>query len=448
MLLYNTLSGRKEELKPMIAKTVKMYVCGPTVYEYDHLGHARTYLTFDLLNRFCRHFLGYKVIYVQNITDVGHLVGDGETGVDKLFKKARSSDQTAVEVANFFTKAHLKDLQSLNIILPDQFPKASDHLKEIISFVEELIASGFAYATKEGNVYFSVGKKADYGKLSHRGLAEIITGSRIQPASDKRSAVDFALWKAAPTGASEQVWSSPWGLGFPGWHIECSAMSRKYLGDTFDIHGSAIEHVFPHHENEIAQSEALTGKPLANFWVHAGMLSFGGQKMSRSTPSSMITIQDALKQYSANELRLAFFQTHYRRPFEYTRASMEQGVVLRRKFFEAYATTDSKKQIDSAEIIRQVTSMLADDLDSPKALSIVAANAEVLTQTDWQELFVLLGLKHMLIENQPVAWRLASERLTARAKGDFLTADNRKDELSQQGYEVVDRVDRTIYLPR
>lgn len=441
--LYSTLSSRKDEFKPIEKGKVKMYVCGPTVYDYDHVGHARTYLSFDLLNRFLQ-YNGLAVTYIQNITDVGHLANDSEAGRDKVQQKAQESDQTVRQIVEHFTEAHLLALKELNILPPDNFPKASEHIQDIIDFIQKLIIKGFAYVTTQNNVYFSVAKKADYGKLSHRGLTEIITGTRVEAAADKRSSADFALWKASPVTSHEMVWISPWGRGYPGWHIECSAISRKYLGDTFDIHGSAVEHVFPHHENEIAQTESLTGHEMAHFWVHSGMLTVGGQKMSKSLHNT-VTVEEALKQYSANELRLTFFQTHYRKPFDYTKAALEQGVALRRKLFTAYAHlsgTGDKVLFD------QVIEALNDDLDSPRALQLWSEQPEKFNQKETDQLFKIFGLVYVSIEKNKEANELAADRDAARTKGDFLTADNRKAELLQHGFEVVDTEQGTTYVPR
>lgn len=441
--LYNTLSGKKEEFQPLKDKQVSMYVCGPTVYDYDHVGHARTYLNFDLLNRFLR-WQDYKVKYVQNITDVGHLINDAEVGTDKIQQKAQDSGETVQQVVEHFTQAHLKDMKGLNILEPDNLPRASEHIKDIITFVKGLVDKNFAYVTTQNNVYFSVAKKADYGKLSRRNLTEILTGTRVDSAKDKRSPADFALWKAAPVSVHEMTWESPWGRGYPGWHIECSAMSRKYLGDSFDIHGSAVEHVFPHHENEIAQSESLTGQPMAKYWVHSGMLSFAGQKMSKSLHNT-VTVQDALKNYSANEIRLAFYLTNYRKPFDYRRESMEQGVALRHKLFSAYELLPEKT--DPA-ILESIIEALNDDLDTPKALQTWGENAKLVNMEDTNQLLDIFGLKYTAIKNHPAAAKLAEDREAARSKEDFLTADNRKAELIQLGYEVLDSAHGTQYIPR
>ena len=443
LFLYNTLTGLKEEFKSIKPKAVGMYVCGPTVYDYAHIGHGRTYLIFDLLNRFLRH-LNYKVTYIQNITDVGHLVNNSDSGADKVKQKAQESDQTPGDIVRHYTETHLRDLASLNILTPTNFPKASDHVQEIIKYVSELIGKGFAYVTADNNVYFSVSKKSDYGKLSRRGVAEILTGTRIEPSKDKRSPADFALWKAAPYGHTEMTWESPWGRGFPGWHIECSVMSQKYLGETFDIHGSGVDNVFPHHENEIAQAEAHSGKPLANYWVHSGTLTFNGQKMSKSLHNT-VSISEALKLYSANEIRLAIYQTYYRKPFDYTKKSMEQGVALRQKLFAANTNLPEKT---NPEVFEQIIEALQDDLDTTKALSIWANSVNRLSRDDTEKLFEIFGLNYRPIEDDERAHQLATDRNQARERKDFLTADNRRAEIEQLGYDVVDADGQTDYIPR
>ena len=467
VVLYNTLSRKKEEFKSIEPGKVGMYVCGSTVYDYDHVGHARTYLNFDLLRNFLE-FDKYEVKFVSNITDVGHLVNDQESGEDKVEKKAREMDMTAAEVADFFTSAHLKDLEDLNIKKPDVMPKASENIKEIIAFIEELINKGYAYITDRGNVYFNVAKDKEYGKLSGRSMMDILTGTRIESAGDKHSMADFALWKAAPLSSKEMIWPSPWGKGYPGWHIECSVMSERYLGKTFDIHGAAVELVFPHHENEIAQSESKNGQSMANYWVHSGMLTINGEKMSKSLHNT-VTIQEALKTYSANEMRLAFYSTHYRRPFDWTKQVMEQGIALRKKLFLALndlpKTTDEATRAEplvsssslriahgtstqNKAIYKSIIEALEDDLNTPEAISIWSANIDKINREDTDVLMGIFGLKFNNIEDNPKAKQLSVDREEARAKNDFLTADNRKAELNQEGFEVIDSPQGTIYLSR
>lgn len=441
--IYNTLTSKKAEFKPIKAGEVAMYVCGPTVYDYDHVGHARTYLSFDLLHRLLRHY-GYKVNYIQNITDVGHLVNDAEVGADKIQQKAAETGQTPRQIAEHFTTAHLADLKSLHILSPTVSPKASEHIQEIQDFISGLINAGIAYVTNLGNVYFAVAKDPDYGKLSHRGLTEILTGTRVESASDKRSPADFALWKTSRVNDPELTWDSPWGRGFPGWHIECSAMSRQYLGDTFDIHGSAIEHVFPHHENEIAQTESLTGKPMANYWVHSGMLTVDGKKMSKSL-HNQVNVHDALKEYSANEIRLAFFQTHYRKPFDYTKEVMEQGKALRRKIFQTLPTLPGTA---GEEYLQEIITALSDDLDTPTALYLWNEHYQELGQKETHMLFELFGISYLEFSQNTQAQELAKQRDDARARNDYLTADNRKAEIMQLGYEAVDTPGGSNFVPR
>lgn len=443
MRLYNTLSRKTEEFAPAKDDTVRMYVCGPTVYDYDHIGHARTYLSFDLLNRLFLH-KGWKVNYVQNITDVGHLVNDADSGVDKIQQKAHETGQTVVQTVEHFTASHLEDIAALNILPPTHNPKASETIPEITKFIEGLINKGYAYITGSGNVYFSVQKDPDYGKLSGRGLAEIITGTRVESAPDKRSSADFALWKSATVGMKEMVWDSPWGRGYPGWHIECSVMSHKFLGDKFDLHGSAVEHIFPHHENEIAQTECYTGEEMARFWVHSGMLNTNGVKMSKSL-HNVVNVKDALKKYSANEIRLALYLTHYRKPFDYTDKAMEQGIALRKKIFQAY--TDLPEKTDTA-IYNEIIEALENDLDTPKALQIWGEKADQINKKDTDQLFQIFGLKYLPIEKDETALHLAQERDAARKSGDFLTADNRKAEIIARGFEILDSSGETTYLPR
>ncbi len=420
-----------------------MYVCGPTVYDYDHIGHARTYLSFDLLHRVLRH-QGYAVNYVQNITDVGHLVNDAEVGADKIQKKAAETGQTPRQIAEHFTKSHLEDLKSLNILPPAQLPKASEHIKEIQDFISGLINAGFAYVTNLGNVYFAVSKDPDYGKLSHRSLTELLTGTRVETAPDKRSEADFALWKNSRINDPEMTWDSPWGKGYPGWHIECSAMSRKYLGDTFDIHGSAVEHVFPHHENEIAQTESLTGKQMANYWVHTGMLTVDGKKMSKSL-HNQINVKDALKEYSANEMRFAFFQTHYRKPFDYTKEVMEQGKAMRRKVFQSLSELP---ETAGEEYVQQITAALLDDLDTPTALYLWNEHYRDLGKKESHMLFEVFGINYIEFSQNEKAQELAKQRDEARAHNDYLTADNRKAEIMQLGYEAIDTPNGSLFIPR
>ena len=311
--VFNTMSGKLEEFKPLKKNQVSLYVCGPTVYDWAHLGHARTYLAFDVIVRWLE-FKGYSVFYVQNITDVGHLTTD--TAEDKISKRAIERKVEPMQLVEFYIREYFKDLDALGVKRPDISPRATGHLLEIIQAIQELIEKDYAYEVN-GNVFFDVTKLNDYGKLSKIKPEAMLEGSRFEVHEDKRNARDFALWKRAEPETVLKWWS-PWGMGFPGWHIECAIMGLKYLGSQFDIHGGARDLIFPHHENEIAQSEAITGKkPFVQYWLHTGFLKINGEKMAKSL-GNYITVRDALKKYSAEAIRLFVMSTHYRNEIDFT----------------------------------------------------------------------------------------------------------------------------------
>ncbi len=311
--VFNTMSGRLEEFKPLREEHVGMYVCGPTVYDWAHLGHARTYIAFDVINRWLQ-FKGFQVFYVQNITDVGHLTED--TAEDKIVKRAREERIEPMQLVEVYMKEYFRDLDSLRVKRPDVSPRATGHLIEMIEAIQSLIEKGAAYEVN-GNVFFDVSKFEDYGKLSNVKPEDMLAGSRFEVHPDKRNPKDFALWKRADKKALLK-WRSPWSLGFPGWHIECAIMGLKYLGPQFDIHGGARDLKFPHHENEIAQCEALTGKkPFVKYWLHTGFLTINGEKMAKSL-GNYITVRDALKKYDAETIRLFILSTHYRSEIDFT----------------------------------------------------------------------------------------------------------------------------------
>ena len=317
--VYNTLTRVMEPFETWTPGLVTMYVCGPTVYDVAHLGHARTYVAFDVIVRFLE-YSSYVVKYVRNITDVGHL---RETGEDRMLVGAERLKKHPMEVADKYMMEFFKDMESLGVRRPDIQPRASMHIPEIIEAVEKLLDKGYAYRV-DGNVYFEVNKAGDYGQLS-KIKPEDLVKHRIDPDPRKKNPADFALWKEAPQGYPFS-WRTPWGVGFPGWHIECSVMSMKYLGERIDIHGGGHDLIFPHHENEIAQSEALTGKkPFVRYWLHTGELTVGGRGMHKSY-GNFVTIRDALKQYSRDELRVFILSSHYRTPVDYSERIMEQAV--------------------------------------------------------------------------------------------------------------------------
>ena len=319
--VYNSLSRDMELFAPLHPPFVGLYVCGPTVYGDAHIGHAKSYLSFDLVVRYLR-FLGYQVRYIQNITDVGHLTDDADQGEDKIQKRARLEQVHPLALAETYTRRYFEDMDALAILRPDISPRASGHIPEQIALTRQLLDAGHAYETA-GNVYFDVASWPSYGKLSRRRIDQAETGTRVETRSDKRHPADFALWKKAEPGHILQ-WDSPWGRGYPGWHIECSCMSQKYLGETFDIHGGGLENMFPHHEDEIAQSEAATGKPFAKYWLHNNMVTVGGQKMGKSL-GNFVTLRDAFMKFDPMVIRLVILQGHYRSPFDYSEASLEAG---------------------------------------------------------------------------------------------------------------------------
>jgi cysteinyl-tRNA synthetase len=306
----NTLTGEKEEFKPLEDRVVKMYVCGPTVYDHAHIGHARSAVVFDVIRRWFE-YRGYKVIYVRNYTDVD----------DKIIKRAKEEGIPWYEVARKYIESYEEDMRALNVKEPTYKPKVTEHIREIIEMIDGLIEKGYAYEAG-GDVYFSVRKFPEYGKLSKRKLDELLAGARIEPGENKKDPLDFALWKKSKEG--EPGWESPWGVGRPGWHIECSVMSMKYLGETIDIHGGGLDLIFPHHENEIAQSESYTGKPFARYWIHNGFVMVNKEKMSKSL-GNFFTIKEILKSFSPNVLRFFLLSVHYRSPIDFSFENLKEA---------------------------------------------------------------------------------------------------------------------------
>ncbi|MDP2158402.1 MAG: cysteine--tRNA ligase, partial [Nitrospirota bacterium] len=312
MKLYNTLSGKKEDFIPVTPGQVMMYVCGITVYDHCHIGHARSAIVFDIMRRYLA-YRGYKVTFVKNFTDID----------DKIINRAKQDGIAWNEVAEKYIAEYYQDMDQLGVGRADIEPRATEHIQEIIDITKGLVDKGYAYAV-DGDVYFQIEKFSDYGKLSKRDLDDMIAGSRVDINEKKRSPMDFALWKASKQG--EPSWDSPWGQGRPGWHIECSAMSQKHLGDTFDIHGGGADLTFPHHENEIAQSEAYTGKPFAKYWVHNGFITIDKEKMSKSL-GNFFTIKEILGNFDAEAVRFFLLSTHYRSPIEFSDEQLREAEV-------------------------------------------------------------------------------------------------------------------------
>jgi len=429
--LYNSLTKKIEIFKPIKPRFVGMYVCGPTVYSSDHLGHARTWIFFDWLRRY---FLeqNFKVKFVQNITDVGHLVADAEEGEDKIEKEAKEKGKTPTEIARFWESQYFEDLKNLNILKPDFSPRATDHIPEIIDFIQVLIKKNHAYVVG-GNVYFDLSSFPAYGKLSGRKIDELISGSRIKIDPRKKSPADFALWlKADPSHL--QKWPSPWGEGYPGWHIECSVLSTKYLGQPFDIHGAATELIFPHHENEIAQSEAFADKPLARYWLHAGMLKISGQKMAKSA-GNFISINEALKNYAAETIKIAFMNTHWRKPFDWVKDAILEAEKIRIRLVRAKIEAQPIKTGFRTEI----NEALEDDFNVPQALAIILSNLSKLSRDDFDYLEKVFGLKlEEKIKLTSKQKKMVQEREKARQKEDFQKADQIRKELEKEGIIIED----------
>jgi cysteinyl-tRNA synthetase len=385
--IYNYLTRQKELFKPLERGRVGIYVCGPTVYDHAHLGHAKTYVAMDVVVRYLR-YLGYKVRYVQNITDVGHIL---DTGEDRILKGARRERIEPMELVETYTRSYFEDMDALRVVRPNISPRASAHIPEQIEVVKKLIEKGYAYETEGGDVYFSVAEVAEYGKLSGHKVEELEAGARVAVREEKRHPADFALWKRA---APDHIlrWPSPWDWGYPGWHVECTAMATKYLGETFDIHGGGLDNIFPHNECEIAQSEAVTGKPFARYWALVGSLTVNGVKMSKSL-GNFLTIKDALKIYRPEALRLFILSSHYRSRVDFSRDAIlaaERGVerlhntvrALRRQTENAMPSgTADLSYITELDPYRDAfVEAMNDDFNTPKAIaSLFDFNREVNT---------------------------------------------------------------------
>ncbi|MBN1310070.1 MAG: cysteine--tRNA ligase [Anaerolineae bacterium] len=475
--VFNRLTRQKEDFKPLVEGQVKMYVCGPTVYDHAHLGHAKTYVAFDVIVRYLR-YLGYKVRYVQNITDVGHLL---DTGEDRILKKAGALSLEPMEVVETYTHSYFDDMDALGVVRPDISPRASGHVPEQITMTQGLIEKKHAYVTREGDVYFDVTTFPEYGKLSGQNLDELVGGKRVEVAEGKRHAADFALWRHAEPEHLMQ-WDSPWGRGFPGWHIECSAMAARYLGETFDIHGGGLENRFPHNECEIAQSEALTGKPFANYWLLTGSLTVDGVKMSKSL-GNFVTIKDALKIYQPEALRLFILSSHYSSPVDYSDAALKatqsgwerlMGAVrlvryTRQNASEGDAAAGFEAVLDEHKA--RFAAAMDDDFNAPAAIGVLYdLNREVNTLLNSgetigrpildsiEQVYHKLGgdvlgiIPDEITETGTDAARqdglirfLIEMRADARARKDFAAADNIRNRLVDLGVMLEDRADGTVY---
>ncbi len=478
LFIYNTLSRKKELFEPISAPNVGLYVCGPTVYGEAHLGHSRPAITFDVVFRYLSH-IGYKVRYVRNITDVGHLVNDADEGEDKIAKKARLEQLEPMEIVQYFTDRYHKDMDDLNVLKPSIEPRASGHIIEQMELIDKLLANGFAYES-EGSVYFDVkaySEKYDYGKLSGRKIEELISNTRdLEGQSEKKNSFDFALWKKA---MPEHImrWPSKWSDGFPGWHLECSAMSQKYLGAEFDIHGGGLDLQFPHHECEIAQSTGAHGHEAVKYWMHNNMITINGQKMGKSLGnyvnlSSMFSGEnDVLDQaYSPMTVRFFILQAHYRSPLDFSNDALKAAEKGFKRLMSAIGTLDKIKASDSSsnsveDLKTKCYVALNDDFNTPiliahlfdgvKIINSLASGSEKITADDLASLkdlyhklvYEVLGLKDEGEEGadneilDKVVRLLLSTRDEAKKDKNWATADKIRDELTNLGIVVKDTKD-------
>lgn len=455
--IYNTLTRTKEELKTIEPGTVKMYCCGPTVYNFAHIGNLRAYFFEDILKRVLL-YNGYNVEHVMNITDVGHLVSDDDEGEDKMEKGSAREGKTVWEIANFYTEAFKKDISLLNIIPPTIYCKATDNIKEQIEMIKCLEAKGFTYTTADG-VYYDTSKFPEYGKLARLDIEGLEEGKRIQFSDEKKNKTDFALWKFSPKNEKRQMeWESPWGTGFPGWHIECSAMSQKYLGESFDIHCGGVDHIPIHHTNEIAQAEACSGKQFVNYWLHGEFLIEDKGKMSKSS-GEFLRLQTLIdKGYSPLEYRYFLLMTHYRKKIKFSFDNLDAARNgfnnLKSKIAEVKSLikeSDSVEVSKTGKYLERFTECINDDLNAGEGLALLweMLKDETLNHAE-KTLLVsvfdkIFGLDLEKVEaakaNTDIPEEikeLAEKRTEAKKNKDFKLADALRNQIKEKGFEVLD----------
>ncbi len=448
--LFNTLTRQLEEFKPLKNKKVGIYACGPTVYDYAHIGNLRSYIIWDILRR-ALEFNGFKVKHVMNITDVGHLTSDADEGEDKIEKGSSRENKPAWEIADFYTKAFMRDMADLNIHKPDIICRATEHIQEQIKLIKKLEKKGFTYITADG-VYFDTSKLSDYGKLAELNKQDLRAGIRVA-LGGKKNNTDFALWKFSPKLSKRQMeWKSPWGVGFPGWHIECSAMSAKYLGIPFDIHTGGIDHIPVHHTNEIAQTEAAEGVMPAKYWIHNEFLNMGEEKMAKSA-GNFITLE-TLKEKNINPIAYRYFilQAHYRKQLIFSWQALEAAQNGLEHLYKAADALERKTSLSmhSVEVNEKIKekflTAINNDLDTPAALAIIweAVKGKKISQKTLFEYDEILGLKIKDNLNKepdiiPVSVQtLIRERDIARAEKNWQKSDELRDKLTKLGYTVRD----------
>jgi cysteinyl-tRNA synthetase len=482
LLVYNTLSGKKEVFEPLHPPHVGMYVCGPTVYGDAHLGHARPAITFDLIFRYLKH-KEYKIRYVRNITDVGHLENDADTGEDKIAKKARLEQLEPMEVVQYYTNRYHRDMELLNVLPPSIEPHASGHIIEQIAIIERILENGYAYIVN-GSVYFDVEKynqKYPYGILSGRKIEELLSTTReLDKQDEKRNSIDFALWKKA---APEHImrWSSPWSEGFPAWHLECTAMGKKYLGEQFDIHGGGLDLMFPHHECEIAQSQAFNGVAPVRYWLHNNLITIDGQKMGKSY-GNFITLEELFsgqhpkleKAYSPMNIRFFILQAHYRSPLDFSNTALRAAEKGLKKLLEAGNTlqkiqTGNSSTSDIKTLVNNLYEAMDDDFNSPIAIShlfeavriinsvndnkesITAEDLKLLKTTYNEFVYNILGLKQETESGQDshlvegLMELIIEMRKEVRNRKDWATSDLIRDKLLALQIQLKDGKEGTTW---
>ncbi|HEY9121285.1 MULTISPECIES: cysteine--tRNA ligase [Marinobacter] len=454
--IYNTLSQQKEEFKPIEPGKVRMYVCGMTVYDYCHLGHARVLVAFDVITRYLRH-CGYDVHYVRNITDID----------DKILRRADENGEVYTDLTGRMIQAMHEDEARLGVLSPNEEPRATAYIDEIIAMIRRLISGGHAYAADNGDVYFAVDSFADYGKLSKKKLEDLVAGARVDVQEAKRSPADFALWKAAKPG--EVSWPSPWGEGRPGWHIECSAMSTRCLGDTFDIHGGGPDLLFPHHENEIAQSECATGHKFVNVWMHAGAIRVNKEKMSKSL-GNFFTIREILENYPAEVVRYFLVSSHYRSQVDYSEDNLVEAGRTLTRLYHALRGLVPAKNVAETDYDRRFADAMDDDFNTAGAIAVLHAVANEINQhrrdgrdaeaRESAAVLVRLGKVLGLLQQDPEAYfqadtggeltaedieALIQARAEARKNRDFAEGDRIRDELAAKGIILDDSREGTTW---
>ncbi|MFZ6035840.1 MAG: cysteine--tRNA ligase [Patescibacteria group bacterium] len=442
--LYNTLTRKKEPFTPRHAQQVGLYTCGPTVYNFAHIGNLRTYLFEDILKRVLVAD-GYSVNHVMNITDVGHLTDDADSGDDKIEKSAAAQKKSVWDIARLYTDAFKENMRELNILEPNIWAKATDHISEQIDWVKKLEEKGFTYRTSDG-VYFDTGKLADYGKLTGQNLSKLQEGARVEKNDEKRHPTDFALWKFSPAGEKRQMeWPSPWGTGFPGWHLECSVMAAKYLGEQFDIHCGGIDHIPIHHTNEIAQTEAVTGKQFVKYWIHGEFLVLKDTKMAKSG-GNFITLE-TVKKNRILPLAYRYFTlgTHYRKPLTFSWEALAAAQNAYENLMALMADL-GEATTGCAEFEQRFMDAVNDDLNMPQALAVVwdmlkSHNPPTAKKASLLKFDEVLGLN--LKDAQPIEVpddirNLAQQREELREKKNFAGADALRDQILQNGFRVDD----------